>query len=171
MNPAQIKTKKFIICPGCNIGESSIQHLLDDSKRTHFDGEWYCDRCGCSYKFTIDGGKVFAEVNPAKWKKPALTLLKLVPKNTVYAVVEDAIYDYAPDGGNKRYYYEEHTCPTNVLPNIEYLLDGDNTDPHGIWQFCAIVENPTGELDSNLTAEDLAELFHFDELRHPKLLN
>lgn len=168
MKPARIRTKQFILCPGCGKGESSIQHLLDDSQRETFEGEWYCDECGCSYKFKISEEGVFAEVNPLKWKKPALALLRLRPTGTVYAVVEDSIYDYAPDGGNRSYYYEEHTCPTNVLSNIEYLIDGDNNDPHGIWEFVALIEGKI--TDSNMTTEELAALFNFRGFSKQKLL-
>lgn len=167
MQEAKIKIKRFIVCPGCGEGESSIQHLLDDESRPNFDGQWYCDHCGCSYKFRIEGDQVFSEVNPMKWKKPALTLLRLKPRGTVYAVVDDSFYDFAPDGGNKQFYYEESTCPTSVLSNIDYLIDGNNVDPHGIWEFLATVQHEP--LDSNETIEDIAKIFHFD-FSIPKLL-
>lgn len=34
---------------------------------------------------------------------------------------------------NHRYYYEEHTCPTNVL-NAEIFVHCGDTDPHGIFR-------------------------------------
>lgn len=34
--------------------------------------------------------------------------------------------------GRQRYFYEEHTCPTNFMP-CEAIYTADNNDPHGVF--------------------------------------
>lgn len=44
--------------------------------------------------------------------------------------------DREPD--HERYYYEEHTCPTNVLECVSIIHNGD-MDPHGVLSFARSV--------------------------------
>jgi hypothetical protein len=55
-------------------------------------------------------------------------------------VIEGMYFNGEFDIDNKRYFYEEHTCPTNYL-GVEMVVDlndGD-TDPHGIFEFVGAI--------------------------------
>jgi hypothetical protein len=58
-----------------------------------------------------------------------------------------------------KFLYEEHTCPTNWM-GVEVLIDGEDTDPHGLFEHVQTVEMPDEEIDlDNITVEEIAELF------------
>ncbi len=39
---------------------------------------------------------------------------------------------------SQRYYYEEHTCPSNFLGVEKVMDDSGDEDPHGIFAFVGI---------------------------------
>ncbi len=41
---------------------------------------------------------------------------------------------------HERHYYEEHTCPTNVLKDTEDLIFEGDADPHGLFELKKIEE-------------------------------
>ncbi len=45
--------------------------------------------------------------------------------------------DWEQVRSDKRYYYEEHTCPTNFVrtAQVRTLLDLNDTDPHGVFSY------------------------------------
>lgn len=45
---------------------------------------------------------------------------------------------------NFRYYYEEHSCPTNWFHDIVAVIEGGDADPHGFLKFVATAEIPEG---------------------------
>jgi hypothetical protein len=70
----------------------------------------------------------------------------------LYIVVEhQRMWD---DEGVWRYFVEEGTCPTNLLGCVR-LIDGDDTDPHGIFEYVEWVPRPP-EMDIYPRTEDRA---------------
>lgn len=43
---------------------------------------------------------------------------------------------------SKRYYFEEHSCPTNWLRDCVAVIEDGDTDPHGFLTFVRAVEVP-----------------------------
>ena len=64
-------------------------------------------------------------------------------------------FDNNLDKEAKRYYYEEHTCPTNYL-RAEMVIEADtmDDDPHGIFEFVDVFPD-----------NDYDEKSLFDEVR------
>ena len=58
--------------------------------------------------------------------------------------VRGSRFQKRPDEDTRRYFYEEHTCPTNWLRDVEEVSIGDNTDPHGLWKFVAVYDAEGG---------------------------
>jgi hypothetical protein len=44
-----------------------------------------------------------------------------------------------PCGEGDAYFYDEYTCPSNWLGDVEVVIQGDSTDPHGIAQWVASI--------------------------------
>ncbi len=131
-----IETKQYVLCPHCEQSQSQIDHLFNGDGRDVTWGPWYCDECGCAYKGVVKGTDVFVEKSD-KRKDKCLVFLK---NNNVLLVVEDMYFDGELDVENKRYFYEEHTCPTNYL-GVEMVVDlnDGHTDPHGIFEFAGVI--------------------------------
>ena len=71
----------------------------------------------------------------------ALDLLMIEPdEHPVYIVVKSYMAADDPDA-DKEYFYEEHTCPTNVLP-CEAIIENGDEDPHGVLTFVRSIPIP-----------------------------
>ena len=91
----------------------------------------------------------------------SLALLKFDGKDgPVYFVMDHDRYH--PPGGpesdeanqeSQRYYFEEHSCPTNWLKECVAVIKDGDCDPHGFLEFVRAVDVP-----SSFEAEDWAQL-------------
>lgn len=147
-------TKTCVICPHCGAQTgSSVDHL---TAGTSF-GPWYCDACGGAYTGTANGSETQVIKNDHRFSR-TFDLLVLEPQaKPVYFVMAGKSYHRGqPDkdaAENKRYFYEEHSCPTNWIGNASMIaIDGD-TDPHGILSFVRSVP-----VDMNFDPNDEDEL-------------
>ena len=125
----KIEFTKKAICPECNDGEFIIDH-----KAGRY-GPWGCRSCGAC--FMLDIGVDTVEMTPHPTNhQPAWLIVKTAGSNPpVYFVIDHMIYG-EKDDDNDRYYVEESTCPTNLIPVSAIITEGD-TDPHGILEFVA----------------------------------
>ena len=100
-----------------------------------------------------------SELHRNLWK--TLVLLAIDgPKRPVYFVVEGlGIHDNDPNATDlqeqRRYFYEEHTCPTNFVGGEVVALyeDGDR-DPHGVFRFVRAVWMPKRYLDAKAEEDE-----------------
>ncbi len=126
-------------CPFC--GGSDIEY---DNADERSGGQWLCCNI-CEFRFATAYGQDLR----AMWnRRPVLPkseagatfdVLVLQPQTKpVYFVVKgrrDPADSDAETMERKAYFYEEHSCPTNWLKDIELLsFDGDH-DPHGLLEF------------------------------------
>lgn len=81
----------------------------------------------------------------------SMALLKLEGKDgPVYFVMEHPRYHapgIEPDPAaanqeHQRYFFEEHSCPTNWLRECVAVIKGGNDDPHGFLEFVRAVDVP-----------------------------
>ncbi len=158
-----VETKHFINCPHCGSKSNQVSHLFNDGKQHTTFGPWYCDECGNAYKGKVIGKNVYIEKTDGK-KDKCLTMLR---KDNALIIFEDMYFNGELDLENKKYFYEEHTCPTNYLKvdMVVDLNDGDK-DPHGIFEFITTI--PYIDLD---TVEDVRDLIRpyiilNDDLKH-----
>ena len=78
----------------------------------------------------------------------AMALLKLESADgPVYFVVEGLVSDEDVKEQQKhaRYFYEEHSCPTNWIDQTAAVIHNGDADPHGFLEFVRIVEVPEGK--------------------------
>ncbi len=94
---------------------------------------WNCDACGSQVRITFTGGGRLSH-QEATGRHCHRTLALLAFRGEVtFAFIyrgcawSEQLKDGRPDG---RYFYEEHTCPTNLFPCEEIVVGGE-VDPHG----------------------------------------
>jgi hypothetical protein len=142
MIPA-IVTHRYIICPYCGEDEKRIDHLEPARINESTFGPWSCDECGKSYrgKFTESGWEI--ELLPEECKRVLVELqhhlhhdLKLIVWGLHFtgAVWNKDDSEETYDDHHK-FYYNEHTCPTNYLSGVVEIIEGDSNDPHGVFEF------------------------------------
>lgn len=138
---AELVSRIYVKCPFCGEGKSRVCHLFGQQLPNTF-GPWYCDGCGKGYTGTINSE---TDIDLKEYTRdffaPSLSVLKLEPRTEpVYLVLKDRAYNGDID---KEYFFNEHTCPTNFMSQVEKIIDRDDYDPHGVFSFVgsALVEN------------------------------
>lgn len=129
-------TKTCVICPHCGAQtDKSVDHL---PAGTSF-GPWYCDACGGAYTGTANGSETQVIKNDRRFSRTFDLLVLESQTKPVYFVMAGKNYHLGQSDKDadeyKRYYYEEHSCPTNWIGDASMIAIDGNTDPHGILSF------------------------------------
>ena len=143
--------KQYIQCPRCNNGSHEISHL----KTGEDFGPWYCRERGCWYGFkgrVTPTGAVVTILD----ERAIPTKVTLRTSEPITLVVQGLRFENVPGvpGGDDRnaFFYEENTCPINVLQRVIRVVDQDgDTDPHGIFGYVKAEE---------LTDEDYRDMLY-----------
>ncbi len=142
---------EFAVCPWCD-GEtgSRVDHLYEDALPREA-GPWYCDACGRAYRVKVMAPSV-VEITKDEQSKRAFTrsmaLLKLEGKEgPVFFVMDHNRYWDGPESdeenqSHQRYFFEEHSCPTNWLNECVAVIENGDADPHGFLSFVRAVDVP-----------------------------
>jgi hypothetical protein len=148
--PAKIHQRDYIACPACGEGEHRVDHLYDMQMPSKF-GPWYCDKCGAAF-----AGEVMGSGNVKVWPSEScdrftrsMALLKFDGKDgTVFFVLDHGRY-HAPgtesdeeNQRHQRYFFEEHSCPTNWLRKCVAVIKNGDCDPHGFLDFVRAADVP-----------------------------
>lgn len=131
-----------IACPSCG-GLSAIGHTVKGRAYT-----WWCsnDDCGKQYRWKQnENGSIDAEPTGVTVRRVSV-LLKLDPQEKpLFLIVKGA--ERAPE--DQEYYYNEGTCPTNYLSEIEEVYLDGCPDPHGVFAYITSIDKR-----ENATLED-----------------
>ena len=145
---AEIKQRSHIVCPYCGHDDGfSCDHI------TGSFGPWHCKACGYSIRGTRTADGSFDIEQCAERRIDTVDVLLLKPNDKpVYFVLKGMRFEYPPSSPNhdpnrdeadsKRFFYEEHSCPTNWLEPKMVYYDGD-ADPHGLLEFVATRDEST----------------------------
>ncbi len=152
-----------IICPHCSSNVGTVDHLLDEDRTF---GPWYCQECGQGYRGKTKNRKVFIEQIDNK-KVKTLEILKLTPtKDDIYIIAngmrwvkENEDKSEEEIHSNSRYFYEEHTCPSNILRNCRSIIFSTDEDLHGAFEYLGQSDNPDPNHNKVFSYGDLLELF------------
>lgn len=140
MKIAKYEIKRSIICPNCgNPTGSNADHLIGKAHPQTF-GVWHCNSCGIGFQGMIDAmGQVFVESVPKSQAHELMALLVLPPqKEPVYFLLPTSTWTNSrkPEVDlDMSYYFNEHSCPTNWLGDVQHLQIGEDSDPHGLLRF------------------------------------
>lgn len=66
-------------------------------------------------------------------------------KQNIYFIVNDRASSddiHKDDYDNNKYFYNEHTCPTNWINNVDFIIDQNSlsADPHGLFEYVKSVK-------------------------------
>lgn len=129
-----------VCCPHCGEEAGRVDHLFDD-REWREAGPWYCESCGDAYKVRVNS-PTDIEVEPvAGHKIDTFVLLKIEPQEKPVFFVVKGLQIGTREEGHERYYYEEHSCPTNYV-RCEAIISESDSDPHGIFSFVRSIPIP-----------------------------
>lgn len=164
----QLHTKRYFLCPSCKKHEFEVEHLFqgpeavvawDEISGKHEEhvrevGPWQCDECDATWKVRVHPSDGTIDVVPApqrSWHNWDVLELARADKTVIRLVVPGLSFERErkldEELERKRYYYEEHTCPTNYLHSAVIVTSGDpadwgDADPHGLFRFVTTFEHP-----------------------------
>lgn len=135
------RVRQYAECPSCHKSEFLIDefHL---ARSDSWETEWSCSHCGRAILFSFQSGEVFVEpLN--KWFLPVYVLLRqgnylFLVKGHKHSDASIIPFPLSPEEDEQtRYFYEEHTCPTNITRDIEEVVDleTEQLDQHGIFEY------------------------------------
>jgi hypothetical protein len=153
-------TKRYAVCPHCSKNsQHTIDHLYEKlAAHKPIDmghGGWECRECReCGLPFNIhavDGELVVSKNTNPKATKMIRTwdLVQVITEDGKRLRLLLSGMRWEPQGYpevaelvayNKAYWYNEHTCPTNWTNDIVAMIEEDDEDPHGVFQFVATVD-------------------------------
>jgi hypothetical protein len=158
-----IKEYKYLIeCPYCKDYKHDVSHMIDQN--TGF-GPWYCKSCKRAIIFKVKNGEFFIEETD-KTSDKALVALELPPlENSLFLIVNGIYLDGDLNQEHKRYFYEEHTCPTNFLNDAREIIYNMQPDVHGLFRFLKAISYPdVSEIElCNYSTDDWESLFGFNK--------
>lgn len=153
-----VKTRRYVTCPnGCE-HEFIVEHIL--SERIASAGPWYCDECGQGWAVGYREDSAHFE----KWtrqhpvgdgtddgiKRTQFVLLEIPPQQeSIWLRVRGMRFTPKQDLDADMYFYEEHTCPTNWLGDVEEVWLGEMPDPHGLARVAAVSDAEIGPGEFN----------------------
>jgi hypothetical protein len=147
-------------CPICGKSEFSFDVNFHFSKTEVKDYIWSCDRCLHRIEFVCNPNKDILWKDLGKQNELKLVVLKIDLEKPLYVLVEDRYC--SGEVKDTKYYYEEHTCPTNVTHDIiKYVYDNDD-DPHGIFEFVACIpttHDEMGNIKDDWNSKEISQFF------------
>jgi len=143
----------------CPIGECKGFHDISYfAERNSFSvGPWYCDACGAGVMLVKNNGLVNYKITGER-KVDRLVLLDMAKDaKDVKIIVEGMRHEggrHGSEEGDDKYFYNEHTCPTNYLTGIVKIIEGEDADPHGIFEFNKGIDVDDADLKIAMAGED-----------------
>lgn len=136
------ENRLYMICPACQAGDWRVDHLV-----TGFKTRWSCHECHVyfdiertgpnSFDFTqvvgAEGIETPETVTLVSCTNPPITL-----KLNTWKYGHSQKYSVAEHRENQRYFYDQHTCPTNWVSQIEAIIFEGDDDPHGVFKFVSV---------------------------------
>lgn len=115
-------------CASC--GEHSFEYHEGSHKDTEYI--WVCDDCGVQMKLRFsDEGRQVEQTPTGRRCERTLALLRVRGNPTFMFIYQGCAWD--GDMSGSEYFYQEHTCPTNLVRCEEIIASGEE-DPHGIFE-------------------------------------
>lgn len=133
--PCETKTKRFFLCPHCHGGMFEIEHLFEVNPMGGPTWCWGCKKCGLDVEFKLEQGQVLAR--PRHDRPRHVEKLVLLKMDEIHLVVHHSTSEDTTEE-QERYYFDQHTCPTNYFRDtVAILLPPHDADPHGLFQYIA----------------------------------
>ncbi len=98
------------------------------SNKDYTEYHWVCDHCGIEMKCSFASGGREVMQTPSG-RRCERTLVLLTFGSQLAIIHQGCRWSHITDC-NVQYYYEEHTCPSNIAECREVIVAGKD-DPHG----------------------------------------
>lgn len=128
-------------CSSC--GEYVFEY--NEVSHTEMTYKWACNNCGIEMGLRFsDGGQQVEQTPTGKRCERTLALLRMRNNPAFMFIYNGVAWD--GDLSNREYFYEEHTCPTNLMRCVEIIAAGES-DPHGIFEIVEehLITGPNAE--------------------------
>jgi hypothetical protein len=132
-----------IECPVCHEGNWRVDHLERGSSGYH----WSCDECHNCFDIHRQTGLDFDVVQiPGPKGKEMPVTVTLVSMTFPQIILKLNTWKYGHSQNDtpeeylehQRYFYNEHTCPTNWTDQIVSIEFEGDADPHGVFKLLSI---------------------------------
>jgi hypothetical protein len=138
----QAKSKSFVPCPSCCMCSSfRVDHLPVSQTITYV---WTCNECHQRVSIKRVSENDFEALAMGVKETPVTVTLRSI--TTPPITLKLNTWKYAHSQGlsqeeyesDKRYFYNEHTCPTNWIREVEEIEFEGDRDPHGVFEFVSV---------------------------------
>lgn len=135
----QAKVRLFIPCPSCLKGSWRADQLSIGQVTS-----WCCDECHTQSQITRTDLNEFETIPTGKKETPVTVTLRSVTTPPITVKLNTWKYAHSQDDSpedyieHERYFYNEHTCPTNWTRQIEQIEFEGDRDPHGVFEFVSV---------------------------------
>jgi hypothetical protein len=144
----QATTKLFVSCPTCKKGEFRIDQIPVGAQY----GPWECRIC-YAYAMVRRLSSVDTQIDAAEGRKQTPITVTLQSRTEPKIILKLNAWKYEFSQNNtpeefqehERYYYNEHTCPTNFVSQIEQIIFEGDRDPHGVFEFVSVEDGHIDE--------------------------
>lgn len=132
-----------IECPVCHEGSWRVDHL----ERGMWGYSWSCNECHNYFDIQRQTELDFDVVQiegPEGKETPVTVTLSSVTLPQIILKLNTWKYGHSQNQTpeeyleNQRYFYDEHTCPTNWTNEIVAILFEGQLDPHGVFRLLSI---------------------------------
>lgn len=142
----QAKIQLRIPCPSCLEGGWRVDHLTIDQSTS-----WTCPECRNEASIKRLSEDDFDTTPTGRKDTPVTVTLQSITEPKIILKLNAWKDAYSQNDSqeeyeeHERYFYDEHTCPTNWTREIvEIIFQGDH-DPHGIFEFVSVVDGHLGD--------------------------
>lgn len=135
----QAKIQLHIPCPSCTEGRWRADQLTIGQSTT-----WSCSECSNQARIRRIADDEFETVPTGRKDTPITVTLRSMTEPPITVKVNAWKYAHSQDLSKEefeegaRYFYDEHTCPTNWLRDIKQIEFKGDTDPHGVFEFVSV---------------------------------
>lgn len=149
----QSEVRFYAPCAGCTRGSFRIDHLKDGQVVG-----WTCQKCYSENKITRLTEVDVEVVTTGKKQSPITVTLRSQTTPPIEVRLNAWKYAHSENDSpedffdHQKYFYEEHTCPTNWVSEIEEIVFEGDHDPHGLFELVSIAEGHYK--DPNVIGED-----------------
>ena len=137
----QAKIHLYISCPCCTKGGWRADQLNIGQSTT-----WSCQCCYHEAHIKRLSENDFQIIPSGRKNTPVTVTLQSVTEPKIILKLNTWKYAHNQNDtqedfeSHERYFYDEHTCPTNWTKDIvEIIFRGDH-DPHGVFEFVSVVD-------------------------------